>query len=227
MNKYSKYLKIIQTKDGSQSVFSEIHQSNYHSNFGAITESKFIYIENGLKYSTKNKKSIRVLEMGFGTGLNALVTWNFLLENPSIKVEYLTIEKHPISSDISNLLMYDELLFKLPPNSTKLIHDAPWNEKQSIANNFSIKKILADFTEVTLDKDFDLIYYDAFSPDCQPELWTSGIFSNIFNALQSKGILITYCAKGYVKRNLKEAGFNIEALPGPPGKREITRAQKP
>jgi tRNA U34 5-methylaminomethyl-2-thiouridine-forming methyltransferase MnmC len=227
MNKYSKYLKIIQTKDGSQSVFSEIHQSNYHSNFGAITESKFIYIENGLKYSTKNKKSIRILEMGFGSGLNTLATWNFLLGNPSFKVEYFAIEKHPIPSDISNLLLFDELLSKLPSNSTKLIHDVPWNKRLHLANNFTFKKIHADFIEITLEEDFDLIYFDAFAPDCQPELWTSAIFSKIFNALQSKGILITYCAKGYVKRNLKDAGFIIEALPGPPGKREITRAQKP
>jgi tRNA U34 5-methylaminomethyl-2-thiouridine-forming methyltransferase MnmC len=227
MNNYSNFFKIIQTKDGSQSVFSENHQSSYHSNFGAITESNFIFIENGLKFKTKNKKVIKILEMGFGSGLNALATWNFLIESPSIKVEFITIEKQPIPKDISNLLLYDKLLPKLPSNSTKLIHDVPWNQKQSLADNFVISKIHADFIDVELDNDFDLIYYDAFAPDCQPELWTSAIFLKIFNALLSKGTLITYCAKGYVKRNLKEAGFIVEALPGPPGKREMTRAQKP
>jgi tRNA U34 5-methylaminomethyl-2-thiouridine-forming methyltransferase MnmC len=227
MNKYSNFFKIIQTNDGSQSVYSEKHQSSYHSNFGAITETNFIFIENGLKLKIKNKNNIKILEMGFGSGLNALTTWNFLLENPSIKVNYITIEKHPIPLDVSILLNYDELVPNLPPNPTKLIHEATWNISHHLADNFKIKKIFADLIDVTLDKDFDLIYYDAFAPDCQPELWTIGVFSKLFEALLPKGILITYCAKGYVKRNLKEVGFIVEALPGPPGKREITKAQKP
>jgi tRNA U34 5-methylaminomethyl-2-thiouridine-forming methyltransferase MnmC len=226
MTRNSSELKIISTKDGSKSIQSNEYNSSYHSHFGAITESKHVFIENGLKYKSRNKKNIKVLELGFGSGLNALLVWDYIIKHQDLLVDYYSIEKKPIPAFIYEELGYDTLLHQLTEQPTRKIHSLPWNSEVRLEKNFTIKKIQADFLETDLETGYDLIFFDAFAPDCQPELWTLHVFSKLYNSLLPEGILVTYCAKGYVKRNMKSAGFSIQALPGPPGKREITRAEK-
>ena len=226
MTRNSSELKIISTKDGSKSIQSDEYNSSYHSHFGAITESKHVFIENGLKYRSRNKKNIKVLELGFGSGLNALLVWDYIIKRQDLHVDYYSIEKKPIPSFIYDKLEYDTLLHDLAEQPTYKIHSLPWNSEVRLEKNFTIKKIQADFLETDLETGYDLIFFDAFAPDSQPELWTLAVFSKLYNSLLPGGILVTYCAKGYVKRNMKSAGFTIQALPGPPGKREITRAEK-
>ena len=227
MNENSNYFKILTTNDGSNSIYSDIQKSLFHSIHGAVTESNHIFIENGLKYSLKNLNSIRVLEMGLGSGLNILLTWNYLQSNPNFTCTYISIEEYPIPIELVSQINYARYASSLPINSLQIIHQAKWNELIRLSENFSLKKVSANIINLSFQPEFHLIYYDAFAPEVQPELWTTELFEKLYQSLLPNGTLITYCAKGYVKRNLKKVGFKIESLPGPPGKREITRAIKP
>ncbi len=217
--------KIVVTADGSQSIFIPELNEHYHSHFGAKNESMHVYISAGLNEKLKeNLQHVHVFEMGFGTGLNA---WLALreAEKQKIRILYSCVEKYPLTEE-----EYLQLNFEKTNNDECFLklHACNLGEKIIISDFFSLDKRIndikiLDFSDFQL---FDVVFYDAFSPDIQPDLWTEEIFKNIYNHMNPDGILVTYSAKGFVKRNLKAAGFIVENLPGPTGKREITRARK-
>ncbi|MCB0605959.1 MAG: tRNA (5-methylaminomethyl-2-thiouridine)(34)-methyltransferase MnmD [Saprospiraceae bacterium] len=215
---------VVLTEDNSPTYYSRQFNALYHSRHGALTETNHVFIEAGLCKALEVKKTIHLLEVGFGTGLN---TWATLKSIPKdTTIHYTALEKFPI--DIINLREFKDMLFGKSVEEREFndIHAASWNESSCIQENFFLHKVEIDFLEFKSNTSFDLIYFDAFAPEVQPELWTQGFFKHLYNMLSQGGILVTYCAKGYVKRNLKAAGFVVESLPGPPGKREMTRAHK-
>jgi len=214
------------TQDGSHSIYSEQFEVSYHSKYGAIQETQHVFINAGLLYKADQQKEIAILDIGFGTGLNAYMT---LLESSKrgLEVSYSAYEAFPISSEQVLQLNYPQLLNL--PNSDALfsqLHSTEWNEKITFPNGFNFIKHLASFQSIQSVNSYDLIYFDAFAPSAQPELWETTLLEKMYTALKNKGVLVTYCAKGQVKRNLKEVGFEVEKLKGPPGKREMTRAIK-
>jgi tRNA U34 5-methylaminomethyl-2-thiouridine-forming methyltransferase MnmC len=215
---------IITTADGSKTIQIVAWNEQYHSIHGALQEAKHIYINAGLL--CVKKQTIAVLEMGFGTGLNCFLTFEQAFNN-HLTINYTGIEAYPVSIAEHKALGYTNLLSSTITNYLTAIETCKWEKYVSIHSSFSIRKIQASMqTWVAPTNVYDVIYFDAFSPNLQPELWTTSIFIKMFNALQSGGVLVTYCAKGQVKRAMKEAGFVVENLPGPVGKREITRAFK-
>jgi tRNA U34 5-methylaminomethyl-2-thiouridine-forming methyltransferase MnmC len=218
--------EIILTEDGSHSLYSGYFNEDYHSKYGAINESKHVFIHSGFS-RMDFKREINILEIGFGTGLNALLT---LLESveKKTKIQYHTIEAYPINAEISAHLNYAEILKnRLADIYFSRLHDAAWDNPVVINEFFTIKKLNEKLEDIVLPYDYyDLVYFDAFSPEVQPELWTIEIFKKISSAMKSKGVLVTYSAKGEVRRNLNSAGFLTERLKGPKGKREMIRAVK-
>ena len=213
-----------QTADGSSTLFVPELQEHYHSINGAVQESTHIFIGYGCKEISK--ADINILEIGFGTGLNAWLT-ALEAETSQKRFTYTSLEKFPLTREEIDLLNYPKLAET--PFSAELfkrIHDAEWGENIELTPHFTLQKMESDVQTYTPTQTFDIIYFDAFAPAVQPELWTEEIFQKMYNALNHGGILVTYCAQGQVKRNMKAAGFRIERLPGPPGKREITRAVK-
>jgi tRNA U34 5-methylaminomethyl-2-thiouridine-forming methyltransferase MnmC len=211
------------SNDGSHTIYNETIDEHYHSTFGAITESQHIFIQNGLNFINTNP--VRILEIGFGTGLNALLTLeNAILQNR--KIYYVAIELYPLEIEVIQKLNYSKLINQKFENDFLAFHNCNWGEDIKLNNNFTLYKILGNAINVDFPENFDLVYFDAFSPDKQPELWTIELFLKLYKSLNKNGILTTYCAKGEVKRNLKEAGFTIERIPGPPGKRHMIRAIK-
>lgn len=221
--------KIIITEDGSTTIELIGKNEQFHSTHGAIQESEHIYIQMGLAQKSKGQNTIRIFEMGFGTGLNALLSLLFAIEN-NIKVDYFGIEAYPVEQDLFEKLNYtDRLDLDIDQaNYFALLHDKAWESIFDLHPNFVFKKSKITLEQVSLPDDvFDVIYFDAFNPDLQPELWTEDIFKKLYQAMKSGGVLMTYSAKGKVKRALKAAGFVLKALPGPIGKREISQAIKP
>ncbi len=217
MNKHE--IKI--TADNSPTLYNREIGEHYRSVNGAVQESMHVFIKNGL--NTVKKENIKILETGFGTGLNAVLTLIEAEKNKQ-KIYYETIEKYPLSENI-----IDKLFCFIDSGSNRIlkqIHLTDWNKEVKITDFFTIKKIQADLLDFIPDKIFDIIYFDAFSPNKQPELWTTEIFRKIFNATSPQGILLTYSAKGTVKQALGNAGYTIKRLPGPPGKHHIIRAIK-
>lgn len=216
-------IDIQNTADGSKTLFVPQLNEHYHSVKGAFTESMHIFISCGL-FECKATEP-RVLEVGFGTGLNALLT---LIE--AIKgrmVYYTSVERFPLTIDIVRELGVPSQIDSVFADYHFLLHKAPWNEWCEIHNNFLLRKVEADFTSLNLNDKYDVIYFDAFAPEKQPEMWTQDIFDKLFSCLDNNGILVTYCAKGAVRRMLQASGFVVERLAGPPGgKREILRARK-
>lgn len=213
---------IIVTEDGSQTVISPIFKERYHSIYGAKTESDVVFIHSGLGDKI-DLNEINVLELGFGTGLNAVLAWKYASENDKV-INYTGFEKYPVKLDVITKLNYGKLL-DFSEEFTHL-HQASWNIQHQLDGHFQFCKIDADINTLKYTNEYDVIFFDAFAPAAQEELWTTEIFQLMYDSLKTNGILVTYCAKGQVKRNLKAAGFTIEPLPGPPGKREITRARK-
>lgn len=217
--------EFVKTADGSDTLFVTELGEHYHSTFGAVQESMHIFIGAGLRKC--DQPLINLFEVGFGTGLNAYLT---LLESLKTNqtIRYITIEKYPLPSEIWTLLNYPDIVPDGDPRLFHTIHEANWNEEVQITDHFSLLKCSADL----LDFDysalplFDLIYFDAFSPEKQPELWKSSVFSQLVSHCAPMGKLVTYCAKGVVRRSLKEVGFTPERIPGPPGKREMLRGTK-
>ena len=220
-------VQIFITEDGSHSLFRKDLNEGYHSRYGAITESMHIFIEAGFKQVSNEYKEINVLEIGFGTGLNAFLTCLISSETGK-KVNYFGIEPFPLQSEIYSMLNYPELLGNAENRKLfLLLHDSEWGRGVKIIEQFNLKKIRKRFEDVDLKQAFfNLIYFDAFAPDIQPELWKKNIFKKIYNTLKDEGIFVTYSAKGSVKRNLQDAGFYVEKIPGPKGKREMIRAVK-
>jgi tRNA U34 5-methylaminomethyl-2-thiouridine-forming methyltransferase MnmC len=217
--------KIFLTDDGSHSLMSETFGDSYHSKFGAIQESQHVFIEAALNYLTaKGKTDLTILEIGFGTGLNVLMTFREA-ERQNLKIHYLTIEKYPLSIEQAETLNYAEQLM-VDSAVFKTLHSCNWGENVQLSTHFSFEKRENDCQSIDLENVADIIYFDAFAPQIQPELWETPILQSLFTALKIGGVLTTYCAKGAVKRALKEVGFQLESLPGPVGKREMTRALK-
>jgi tRNA U34 5-methylaminomethyl-2-thiouridine-forming methyltransferase MnmC len=218
-------MHLVITGDGSHTLYVPQLNEHYHSTFGALTESMHVFIKAGLGFFTEKKKII-ILEIGFGTGLNALLSCLTAIDK-DIRLSYYALEKYPVSLNIVNQLNYAALLFhNNPVNLFTCIHEAPWNTMSTIHPCFHLHKIQADLTEFLPDFSYDLIFFDAFAPEKQPEMWSAEIFKRLFENLTPGGIITTYCVKGEVKRRLISAGFIIEKLPGPPGKREILRGTK-
>jgi tRNA U34 5-methylaminomethyl-2-thiouridine-forming methyltransferase MnmC len=206
------------TADGSHTLFLPEMDEHYHSVNGAIQESKHVYLEAGFKQC--RKPEIHILEMGFGTGLNALLT-ALEAENQKIKVFYTGLEKFPLSSQIISQLNYSEINRAI----FQAIHQAGWEKSERINPYFYLKKIETDFRDFNFPDKYDVVYYDAFAPNKQPEVWSQEIFDGIFSAMNPDGILTTYCAKGNIRRMMRQAGFIVERIPGPPGKREMLRGK--
>jgi len=215
--------KLIITADGSHTIFVPEMNEHYHSIHGAIQESQFIFIDNGFEASAANP--VRILEIGFGTGLNVFLTALKSLVQ-SRAVFYTSIEKYPLSSEITENLNYCGYTGEDSKELFRLIHSSPWNADVFLRKDFILRKIEADVTDYIPDGCFDLIYFDAFGPDKQPEMWSRTVFERIAEVTAENGVFVTYSAKGEVKRNLKSCGFNVTLLPGPPGKRQIIRADK-
>ncbi len=214
---------IIITEDGSSTLFSPDVEETYHSQKGAIQESEHIFIKTGWEECLKN--DLKVFEVGFGTGLNAFMTL-LKAEEDQKKVLYTSLEYYPINSETVQHLNYTELLNNDKKNDFHKLHTTGWNNKETISCFFTLEKIKADFTCYNLKDNYDLFYFDAFSPEKQPEMWTQERFEHLFNHANPGAILVTYCSKGAVRRAMQAAGFITERLPGPPGKREILRARK-
>lgn len=212
------------TADGSNTLFVPELDEHYHSVKGALTESQHIFIQMGLNHS--QAESPHVLEIGFGTGLNAFLTL-LEAEKQQRKVCFTSIERYPLKEDIVRKLGYPEII--APEKSEKFyaLHTAPWNQFVEISPCFTLHKIEGDFTHFDFQSHYDVVYFDAFAPEKQPEMWSQPLFDRLYRQMNPGGILTTYCAKGVVRRMLQAAGFTVERLPGPPGgKREILRANK-
>lgn len=214
--------KLITTEDGSHSFFVPKLGENYHSRHGAIQESLHVFIQSGL--NKINKKTIRIFEMGFGSGLNALLTLQKAKQN-NLSIIYDTIELYPLGNDDAKKMNYSQLL-GIPGNLFMKFHESEWEVWNQLEPGFKFRKKNADLKNFSTDESYDLIYFDAFSPEVQPDLWETPIFKPLFKALNPGGILTSYSVRGKFRRSLKEVGFRVEKIPGPPGKRQITRAWK-
>jgi tRNA U34 5-methylaminomethyl-2-thiouridine-forming methyltransferase MnmC len=215
---------IIQTRDGSTTIHIEGWDECYHSRFGAIQEAQHVFIKNGL--SVFENKSISILEIGFGTGLNAFITF---LESQKLnqKIDYVGVEAYPVSAEeVVSMNYVSELNAENESDIFKKMHQCNWEEQIILRDNFLFTKRQQFFAEIDDLEMFDLIYFDAFGFDVQPELWSTAIFQKMYTALRAKGVLVTYAARGVVKRSMIEVGFTVEKLEGPPGKREMFRAKK-
>lgn len=221
-------LEVRQTRDGSTTLFVPELNEHYHSVHGALQESLHVFIKMGLEDALTRSVNVRILEVGFGTGLNALLTLQHILATKA-QVAYDTLEKYPLSMEVVNLLGFDK--FILNPELLDFfqpLHTAPWEQSVAITPQFTLRKLETDLEAFApAPESYDLVYFDAFAPEKQPHLWTDAIFQKMHDCLAPGGTLVTYCAKGSFKRSLKAAGFMVEALPGPPGKREMTRGLKP
>jgi tRNA U34 5-methylaminomethyl-2-thiouridine-forming methyltransferase MnmC len=214
---------LIKTADGSDSLFTSRFQDSYHSQHGAIQESNHVFIQQGLSIAVENKKSLQILELGFGAGLNVLLTRQFFRQHPGLLITYHTVEAFPLPPGIVEALNYGKLIHQ---GWFREIHVLPWNVAHDIEPGFTLTKQLKHFEEISESGIYDLIYFDAFGPRSQPELWQQEFLSIIARATRSQGILVTYCSQGAFRRSLEKVGFSVTKLPGPPGKREMVRAVK-
>jgi tRNA U34 5-methylaminomethyl-2-thiouridine-forming methyltransferase MnmC len=219
-------LELIITSDGSHSLLNTALDETYHSRHGALQESLHVFIKHGLHFveEKNHPEKIAILEIGFGTGLNALLTAQDILQR-QIYVEYTSLEAFPVEEAIWSQLNYADsddsrLLFKK-------LHKASWTAPEMIQPNFVLTKQHTTLQEIDLSTAvFDLIYYDAFAPNKQPEMWELPMLQKVVERLSSNGVFVTYCAKGQLKRDLKSLGLFVETLAGPPGKKEMVRAMK-
>lgn len=214
---------IVRTKDGSQTLYLKDLDEHYHSHHGALTESMHVFIDAGLNSVPKNH--INLLEIGFGTGLNALLTLTSI-QDTDISVHYTGMEKYPLNKELLRSLNHSSLIPEVSVDNHRKMIDSGWGTETIITPQFTLLKLERDVCSMEFSSRFDLVYFDAFAPDKQPELWTIEVFSRIYQCMQPGSILTTYSSKGQIRRNMKDAGFRVEKLPGPPGKRDMTRAFK-
>jgi len=217
-------LKIIRTEDGSQSLYDEELNETYHSTKGARAESEYVFLKMGLDFLCQqptydSRQQIRVLEVGFGTGLNAWLTWQWA-EQHKIPVHFYTLEPYPISLDLVKQmdLAADRQFLS--------VHEANWNKQTHFGDYFSLYKSTNKLEEAVFNASFDCVFFDAFAPSKQPEVWSLKNLQKCHDALRAGGILTTYCAQGQFKRNLAAVGFDVEVLPGALGKKEMVRGRK-
>lgn len=217
--------ELILTGDGSHTIFLPEQNEHYHSKHGAINEAYHVFINAGL-HQFPTTDLINILEMGFGTGLNAFISFLESMHR-GFKINYTAVEAFPVPLDEFSKLNYTSNLQAEKHNGIfKKMHRLAWYKKQQISDNFSLIKIKEKLENVVLERKYNLIYYDAFGPRVQPELWTVSIFEKLYKCLRNNGILVTYSAKGSVKRNMQAVGFTVEKLAGPPNKRHMLRAIK-
>ena len=211
-------LKIIKTEDGSQSLYDQDLNETYHSTKGAKSESEYVFIKHGLE--AIEKPVIRVLEVGFGTGLNAWLSWEWA-ERKNVKVDFYTLEPFPIPIELQTQMELND-----DPQFNR-IHETEWEKTTKLSDHFTLLKSTKGIESINLKSAFDVIFFDAFAPSKQPEIWKIGNLRNCFNSLESGGILTTYCAQGQFKRDMKEVGFELQVLPGALGKKEMVRGLRP
>lgn len=232
MNKADNFqhIQIISTKDGSHSLLNLPLDETYHSRHGAVQESAHVFIQNGLQHWLKQhpEQVVTIFEVGMGTGLNVLLTLQEAISSDRI-FYYTTLEPFPVSSDIIEQLNYIEYVEDTSLQQLFLeIHTCPWEQDVPLLKNFTFKKLQSTVQEAAIQSDaFDVIYFDAFAPNKQPELWTYEVLDKVTFLLKPGGVWVTYAAKGQMKRDLKTLGLAIETLSGPPGKAEMVRAKKP
>jgi tRNA U34 5-methylaminomethyl-2-thiouridine-forming methyltransferase MnmC len=219
--------EIVLTADGSHSILIPASGLTYHSMHGAISESMHVYIEAGLRSLTHVAEPIRVFEMGFGTGLNALLTC-MEAEKTNRKIHYHTIEPAPLEQLLIEGINFCDQLNRLELQAVfEQLHACAWETDTLLTPWFTLYKMNADLIHYEMKDRVHIIYYDAFAPDAQPALWTDAIFKKLLQWLVPGGLLVTYSSKGQVRRAMQSAGFIVEKLPGAPPKREMTRAAKP
>jgi len=237
-------IHLIETSDGSHSLFVPALNETYHSRHGAMQESQWVFIKQGLGFAgprmhefgvssmgvtlqegqATERSRVRIHEVGFGTGLNALLAKRWAEEN-DLHVHFTTLETNVLSPELAKQLNY-ATTEKERTDFLKM-HTCAWNEDVAITSHFTLHKAQRRVQDEQAACDYDVVFYDAFGPPTQPEMWTLAIFQRMIAALKPGGIFVTYCAKGQVRRDLQSAGFTVERLPGPPGKREMLRATKP
>lgn len=208
-----------ETADGSHTLFIPAMNEHYHSVNGAIQESRHIFIDAGLHAVTKD--DLRIFEIGFGTGLNAFLTLKEIETGHPKRVDYYSVELYPLGPDLVGSLNYGDLVWPERKELFLSLHAADWNKPVSISDRFTLHKIQGDSHTCALPDAIDLIYFDAFAPEKQPEMWSREIYERLYAHTASGGIIVTYCAKGEVRRGMQAAGFKMSRLPGPPGKRHI------
>lgn len=215
--------QIIKSGDGSHTIRIEALKENYHSHKGAIQESRHVFIEMGLKQFPADAR-ISMLEVGFGTGLNALLT---ALEKDDRTMNYVGLEIDPLDWELVGQLNYSSVIGTSEAQMLfQSMHEATWETPVEITAGFQLEKRKQAIENLEAEEAFDLVYYDAFAPHAQPELWVPAIWEGLYRAMRPNALLVTYCAKGQVRRDMQAAGFEVERLPGPPGKREMLRARK-
>ncbi|TVZ09260.1 tRNA U34 5-methylaminomethyl-2-thiouridine-forming methyltransferase MnmC [Cellulophaga sp. RHA_52] len=216
--------KIITTGDGSKTIQIEDWNEQYHSIHGAVQEAYHVFIKHGL--SLFKDEPVSILEIGFGTGLNAIIT---AIEAPksNLNIDYTGVEAYPVEAEeVAELNYIAQLNASNFEDVFNKMHNVSWEVKTEILPNFNLLKREQNFLDIIDEEAYNLIYFDAFGARVQPELWTENIFGIMYNALQTNGVLVTYAAKGSVRRAMLAVGFKVERLPGPPGKREMLRATK-
>lgn len=220
-------MKIVieETADGSPTLYREDIDEHYHSVKGALAESRHVYLETGWRKAAETSTPVRVFEVGFGSGLNAAITAYAALES-KVATEYYSVELYPLPHETTQLISIG--IEKEYRQEFENVNHAPWEIATEINPYFTLQKLEADLLTINLPADIDAVYFDAFAPEKQPEMWDEMIFRKLYDAMGPGGILTTYCAKGSIRRMLQQIGFLTERLPGPPGgKREILRASKP
>ena len=215
--------ELILTSDGSHSLFVPEIDECYHSTHGAVQESLHIFIDAGLRQC--HISEINILEIGFGTGLNAFLTL-LEAERSEKQIKYTSLELFPVENHIALKLNYPDILAPEKRLTFEQMHTCTWNEEIQLSPFFGLNKIKTDFTEFVFKNNFDVVFFDAFSPEKQPEMWSDKQFEKIYSHCNPGAILTTYCAKGVVRRTMKSAGFEVERIQGPPGKREMLRGVK-
>lgn len=218
--------EFIKTDDGSMTIYLPEMDETYHSTHGAIQEAEHVFIRNGLHAIDSSwRLEVNVFEVGYGTGLNALLS---MKHNTHAYLNYDSIEAYPVSKDDTDKMRYCDIVGEEFKMYFDKMTRCPWGKKESLKSGMTLMKIQEKIQDYTLEKGkYDLIYFDAFGPRAQSEMWKPEILQKMYDGLQNGGGLVTYCAKGQFKRDLKSIGFEVESLPGPPGKREMTRAWKP
>lgn len=215
-------IQVIKTADGSNTFFHKNYNEIYHSRHGAFAEAMHVFIEAGLNYVSDKFEIIRILEVGFGSGLNCFLT--YLNKSDSQKIEYVGLDTLPLAWPLVKQLSINQAITENNITSYQQIIDVPWNKKNTISDNFDLTKKENSLLDCPLQQKFNLIYFDAFAPTAQAEMWTQEIFKHLAVHTEKNGVLVTYCAKGQVRRNMIAAGYSVEKIAGPPGKREMLRA---
>ena len=216
-------MEIVLTGDGSHTLRAPQFDEIYHSFHGAIEESMHVYIRAGLAACPLS--DMHIFEMGFGTGLNALLSWKYADEN-KVHMHYTALELYPVPDNVISQINYGKLLPGYAEKFT-MMHQAEWNKEIELSENFTLTKLNQSLTDIALSKDqFNVVYFDAFAPSKQPELWTAAIFKKVYDVMAVNAVLTTYCSKSIVRKDMMSVGFRVEKLQGPHGKRDMVRAWK-